>query len=60
MTYKGKNLLKMEPEERAHAGLFLSFQAPIEIPGVSNTDFMRMSYNAKRKAKGPRVGKRVS
>jgi len=52
VTYRGQNLLKMEPEERAHAGLFLSFQAPIEIPGVSNTDFMRMSYNAKRKAKG--------
>jgi len=52
VTFRGQDLLAMEPEERSHAGLFLSFQAPIEIPGVSNTDFMRMSYNAKRKAEG--------
>lgn len=50
--YKGQNLLEMEPEERAHAGLFMSFQYPIEIPGVSNIQFLRSAYNAKRKAKG--------
>jgi Fe-S cluster assembly ATP-binding protein len=48
--FKGQNLLELEPEERAHAGLFMSFQYPVEIPGVSNTQFLRMSYNAKRKA----------
>eukprot|EP00793_Prasinoderma_coloniale_P001666 PRCOL_00003471-RA len=51
-TYRGDDLFEMEPEERSHAGLFLSFQAPIEIPGVSNTDFLRMMYNARRKALG--------
>lgn len=48
--FKGQNLLEMDPEERAHLGLFMSFQYPIEVPGVSNTQFLRMSYNAKRKA----------
>jgi hypothetical protein len=42
----------MEPEERSHAGLFLSFQTPTEIPGVSNIDFLRMATNARRKAQG--------
>eukprot|EP00798_Chlamydomonas_sp_ICE-L_P003893 gene3893-13963_t len=51
-TFKGSNLFDLEPEERSHAGLFLSFQSPIEIPGVSNVDFLRMSYNAKKKAMG--------
>ena len=37
--YKGEDLFEMEPEERARAGLFLSFQSPVEVPGVSNTDF---------------------
>jgi len=50
--YKGQNLLDMEPEERSHAGLFLSFQSPIEIPGVSNIDFLRIATNARRKALG--------
>lgn len=50
--YKGKNLFDMEPEERSHEGLFLSFQSPIEIPGVSNVDFLRMACNARRKALG--------
>ena len=59
MTFRGQDLLAMEPEERSHAGLFLSFQAPIEIPGVSNTDFMRMSYNAKRKVPWPNPIPRV-
>lgn len=51
-TYRGDDLLEMEPEERSHAGLFLSFQSPIEIPGVSNTDFLRMMANARRRALG--------
>ncbi len=50
--FKGQNLLEMEPEERAHAGLFMSFQYPVEIPGVSNLQFLRSSYNANRKARG--------
>jgi Fe-S cluster assembly ATP-binding protein len=48
----GKNLLEMDPPERAHAGLFMSFQYPVEIPGVSNSQFLRSAYNAKRKALG--------
>ncbi len=48
--FKGQNLIELEPEERAHLGLFMSFQYPIEIPGVSNHQFLRMAYNAKRKA----------
>eukprot|EP00195_Chlamydomonas_chlamydogama_P011554 CAMPEP_0202907032 /NCGR_PEP_ID=MMETSP1392-20130828/41029_1 /ASSEMBLY_ACC=CAM_ASM_000868 /TAXON_ID=225041 /ORGANISM="Chlamydomonas chlamydogama, Strain SAG 11-48b" /LENGTH=289 /DNA_ID=CAMNT_0049595763 /DNA_START=119 /DNA_END=988 /DNA_ORIENTATION=- len=51
-TFKGKNLFEMEPEERSHAGLFLSFQSPIEVPGVSNVDFLRMACNARRKQLG--------
>lgn len=45
----GKNLLEMSPEDRAHEGLFLSFQHPVEIPGVSMVNFMRAAINAKRK-----------
>jgi len=52
VTYKGEDLFELEPEERSHAGLFLSFQSPIEVPGVSNTDFLRMACNARRKALG--------
>jgi Fe-S cluster assembly ATP-binding protein len=52
MTYKGQDLLEFEPEERCHLGLFMSFQSPVEIPGVSNSDFLRMATNAQRKAKG--------
>lgn len=51
-TFKGENLFEKEPEERSHAGLFLSFQTPVEIPGVSNMDFLRMACNARRKALG--------
>lgn len=51
-SFKGEDLMEMEPEERAHAGLFLSFQSPIAIPGVSNVDFLRMACNARRKARG--------
>jgi Fe-S cluster assembly ATPase SufC len=51
-VYKGQNLFDLAPEERSHAGLFLSFQSPIEIPGVSNVDFLRLAANARRKAQG--------
>lgn len=50
--YNGKNLLEMAPEDRAHEGLFLSFQYPVEIPGVSMTNFMRAAINEKRKYQG--------
>lgn len=52
ILYQGKNLLEMEPEERSHAGLFLSFQYPVEIPGVSMANFMRVAINKKREALG--------
>jgi len=51
-VFNGKDLLSMKPEERAHEGLFLSFQYPVEIPGVSMTNFMRAAINAKRKYEG--------
>jgi len=50
--YRGNDLMDMEPEERSHAGMFMSFQAPIAIPGVNNVDFLRMACNARRKAQG--------
>nr|YP_009314104.1 Iron-sulfur cluster formation ABC transporter ATP-binding subunit [Izziella formosana]SCW22358.1 Iron-sulfur cluster formation ABC transporter ATP-binding subunit [Izziella formosana] len=46
----GSEITELEPEVRAHLGVFLAFQYPIEIPGVSNTDFLRLAYNCKRKA----------
>lgn len=52
ITFNGKNLLEMKPEERAQEGIFLSFQQPVEIPGVSMTNFMRTALNAKRKHLG--------
>ena len=52
VTFLGRDLLALSPEERAWAGLFLSFQYPIEIPGVSITAFMKAAVNAKRKAAG--------
>ena len=52
VTYDGKDLLEMQPEERAQAGVFLAFQYPVEIPGVSNAYFLRMAYNEIRKARG--------
>ena len=51
-TFNGVNLLDMEPEERAEAGLFLAFQAPIELPGVNNANFLRTALNALRRARG--------
>jgi Fe-S cluster assembly ATP-binding protein len=50
--FNGKNLLEMKPEDRAREGLFLSFQYPVEIPGVSMTNFMRAAVNAKREYLG--------
>lgn len=52
VIFQGQNLLEMEPEERARAGIFLAFQYPLEIPGVSNLDFLRVAYNSRRKAQG--------
>ena len=52
ITFNGKDLLALSPEERAHEGLFLSFQQPVEIPGVSMVNFMRAAINAKRKYLG--------
>ena len=52
VTWNGKNLLEMEPDERAHAGVFLAFQYPMEIPGVASLTFLRAALNAHRKARG--------
>jgi len=52
VLYYGKNLLELEPEERACEGVFLAFQYPVEIPGVNNTYFLRAALNAKRKYRG--------
>ena len=51
-TFNGADLLAMEPEERAAAGLFLAFQAPLELPGVNNANFLRTALNALRRARG--------
>jgi len=50
--FKGQNLLELEPENRARLGLFMSFQYPVEIPGVSNAQFLHTALNAKRKGNG--------
>ncbi|MBD0268031.1 MAG: Fe-S cluster assembly ATPase SufC [Cyanobacteria bacterium Co-bin8] len=52
IVFKGQDILELEPHERATAGIFLAFQYPLEIPGVSNRDFLRVAYNAHRKAQG--------
>jgi Fe-S cluster assembly ATP-binding protein len=52
VLYQGKDLLEMDPEERAREGIFLAFQYPVEIPGVTNTYFLRAALNAVRKARG--------
>jgi Fe-S cluster assembly ATP-binding protein len=52
VLYQGQNLLAMKPEERASAGIFLAFQYPVEIPGVSNMYFLRAALNAQRKYRG--------
>ena len=50
ILFKGKSILALEPENRSHLGIFLAFQYPIEIPGVSNEDFLRLAYNSKLKS----------
>jgi Fe-S cluster assembly ATP-binding protein len=52
VSFKGQNLFDLEPQDRAREGIFLSFQYPLEIPGVSNLDFLRVAYNSKQKHKG--------
>ena len=52
VTFEGKNLLEMSPEQRASTGLFLSFQYPVEIPGVSMVNFMKAAVNEQRKCRG--------
>jgi len=52
VTYEGQDLLSLDPEVRAQQGIFLAFQYPVEIPGVSNAYFMRAAYNEVRKARG--------
>ena len=51
ILFNGMSILNLEPEERSHLGIFLAFQYPIEIPGVSNEDFLRLAYNSKQKFK---------
>ena len=48
ILFKGKSLIGLSPEDRSHLGVFLAFQYPIEIPGVSNEDFLRLAYNARQ------------
>src|ERR1051325_1428946 len=52
VIYEGKNLLELSPDERARAGVFMAFQYPIEVPGVSNAQFLRLAYNEKQKHLG--------
>ncbi len=52
VIYKGKNLLELSPEDRAHEGIFLAFQYPVEIPGVSNTNLLKTALNETRKYRG--------
>lgn len=52
VTFRGENILPLSPEERSHRGLFLSFQYPVEIPGVSMANFMKAAINEKRKSQG--------
>lgn len=55
VSFCGEDLLQKDPEKRSHAGLFMSFQYPIEVPGVSNLQFLHLAYNAKKKAAGESV-----
>jgi Fe-S cluster assembly ATP-binding protein len=52
VLFEGRNLLELAPDERARAGIFLAFQYPVEVPGVSNAQFLRLAYNEKRKHLG--------
>jgi Fe-S cluster assembly ATP-binding protein len=51
ILFNGNEILELDPEDRSHLGIFLAFQYPIEIPGVSNEDFLRLAYNSKQKFK---------
>ena len=55
VLYEGRNLLEMSPDERAREGVFMAFQYPIEIPGVSNAQFLRLMYNENRSILGKRT-----
>jgi len=52
VLFEGRNLLELAPDERAREGIFLAFQYPVEVPGVSNAQFLRLAYNEKRKHRG--------
>src|SRR5437899_5561891 len=52
VTYEGKDLLEMDPEERAREGVFMAFQYPVELPGVNNTYFLKAAVNAIRRHRG--------
>ncbi len=52
ISYDGKNLLEMDPDKRAREGVFMAFQYPVEVPGVSNSQFLRLAYNEKMKHQG--------
>jgi Fe-S cluster assembly ATP-binding protein len=52
VIYQGKNLLELAPDERAREGVFLAFQYPVEVPGVSNAQFLRLAYNERQKHRG--------
>ncbi|MBD0369893.1 MAG: Fe-S cluster assembly ATPase SufC [Pyrinomonadaceae bacterium] len=52
VIYEGKNLLELSPDERAREGVFLAFQYPVEVPGVSNAQFLRLAYNERQKHRG--------
>jgi Fe-S cluster assembly ATP-binding protein len=52
VIYEGENLLELDPDERARSGIFLAFQYPVEVPGVSNSQFLRLAYNEKMKHLG--------
>jgi Fe-S cluster assembly ATP-binding protein len=52
VLFEGRNLLELEPDERARAGVFLAFQYPVEVPGVSNAQFLRLAYNERQKHRG--------
>ena len=60
VTFAGKKLLDQAPEERAHAGLFMAFQQPIAVPGVSNMHFLQTAINAHRQAKGLEPAKSIA
>ena len=56
ILFKGQNIIDFEPDQRSHLGIFLAFQYPIEIPGVSNEDFLRLAYNSRLKSNN-QIGK---